>query len=129
MNWVRSFFECSIHHVWLALNERLEADIRQYNELSRGNPSLQATKDETRIVVSRIRDKPPYDSPWASVERKGNYLFLRAGTSAHSPDVEEIRLAPTLNADGECRLKRGNNELELWQVSRLMLEPILPRGE
>ena len=127
MNWVRSFFECSITHVWLALSERLEADIRQYNELSQGNAGLQATKDETRIVISRTRDKPPYDSPWASVERKGNYLFLRAGTSAHSLDVEEIRLIPTLNSDGECRLRRGNHELELWQVSRMMLEPLFLR--
>jgi hypothetical protein len=127
MDWIKSFFECSLSHVWMALSERLEADIHQYNELSRGRAALQVTKDEPRIVISRTRDSPPYDSPWASLERKDSHLFLRVGRSAHSRDVEEIRLVPTVNLYGECRLKCGHNELELWQASRLILEPLLLR--
>jgi hypothetical protein len=127
MDWIKSYFECSLSHVWLAPTERLEADIHQYNELSRGRSALQVTREELRIVISRTRDSPPYDSPWASLERKENHLFLRVGRSAHSRDVEEIRLVPTLNSYGECRLKCGHNELELWQASRLILEPLLLR--
>jgi hypothetical protein len=127
MDWVQAFFECSLSRVWLAVGERLEADIRQYNELSGGDSRLQLTKDEPRMVISRTRDKPPYDSPWASLERTGNHLLLRTGTSAHLPAVEEMRLVPTLNPEGECRLRRGNHELELWQVSRLILEPLMLR--
>jgi hypothetical protein len=127
MDWIKAFLECSLSQVWQALRERLESDIREYNELFRGQAALQVTHDEPRIVISRTRDNPPYDSPWASLEPKDNHLFLRTGRSAHSPDVEEVRLVPTLNPYGECRLKRGNNELELWQVSRLILEPLLLR--
>ena len=127
MDWIKAFFECSILQIWLALNQRLEADIREYNELSRGQSALQVSKDEPRIVISRTREKPPFDSPWATLERKGNHLLLRVGSSAHSLDIEEVRLLPTLNSDGECRLKLGNNELELWQASRLILEPLLLR--
>jgi hypothetical protein len=126
MDWIKSFFECSIAQIWLALTERLESDIREYNEMSCGHSGLQVTKDQ-RIVISRTRDKPPYDSPWASVERQGNYLLLRAGKSAHSTEIDEIRFLPVVNAYGECRLKRGGNELELWQASRLILEPLLVR--
>lgn len=126
MDWIKAFFECSIAQIGVALIERLESDIREYSEMSRGHSALQVTKDE-RIVISRTRDKPPCDSPWASLERQGNYLLLRAGRSAHSADIDEIRLLPVLTADGECRLKRGSNELELWQVSRLILEPLLVR--
>jgi hypothetical protein len=36
MDWIKAFLECSLSHVWQALRERLEADIREYNELSRG---------------------------------------------------------------------------------------------
>jgi hypothetical protein len=127
MDWIKAFFECSLSQVWLALNQRLEADIREYNELSRGHSALQLSKDEPRIVISRTRERPPYDSPWVTLERKGNHLLLRVGNSAHSLDIEEVRLLPTLNPDGECRLKLGNNELELWQASRLILEPLLLR--
>ena len=127
MDWIKEFFECSLSQVWLALNQRLEADIREYNELSRGQSALQVSKDEPRIVISRTRERPPYDSPWATLERKGNHLLLRVGSSAHSVDIEEVRLLPTLNPAGECRLKLGNNELELWQASRLILEPLLLR--
>jgi len=127
MDWIKAFFECSLSQVWLALNQRLEADIREYNELSRGQSALQVSKDEPRIVISRTRERPPYDSPWATLERKGNHLLLRVGSSAHSVDIEEVRLLPTLNPAGECRLKLGNNELELWQASRLILEPLLLR--
>lgn len=127
MNWIKAFFECSLSQIWLALCERLEADIREYNALSRGQSTLQATRDESRIVISRTRDKPPYDSPWASLEPRGNYLFLRTAASAHSRDIEDIRLVPILNSDGECRLRRANHELELWQASRLILEPLLLR--
>ncbi len=127
MDWIKAFFECSISQVWLALNQRLEADIREYNELSRGQSALQLSKDEPRIVISRTRERPPYDSPWVTLERKGNHLLLRLGSSAHSVDIEEVRLLPTLNPDGECRLKLGSNELELWQASRLILEPLLLR--
>ena len=107
------------------LNERLKADVREYNELSQGRSTLQMANDDPRIVISRTRDHPPYDSPWTSLEKRGNYLFVRAGASAHTRDIEEIRLVPTLNAEGQCRLRRGNHELELWQASRLILEPLL----
>lgn len=126
MDWIKSFFECSVAQVWLALSERIEADIREFNELSRRQYALQITKDDPRIVISRTRDKPPYDSPWASVERKDNHLLVRTGRSAHSRDADEIRLVPRVNSEGECRLNRGGNELELWQASRLILEPLLP---
>ena len=126
MDWIKAFFECSIAQIWLTLIERIEADVREYNEMSSGQSALQVMKEQ-RIVISRTRDKPPYDSPWASVERQGNYLLLRAGRSAHSTEIDEIRLLPVLNADGECRLKRGSNELEFWQASRLILEPLLVR--
>jgi hypothetical protein len=127
MDWIKAFFECSVSQIWLALNQRLEADIREYNDLSRGRSTLQITNDDARLVISRTRDKPPYDSPWASLEKRGNHLLVRAGASAHTHDIEEVRLVPTLTSDGQCRLRRGNHELELWQVSRLILEPLLLR--
>jgi len=52
MDWIKAFFECSITQIWLALIERLESDIHEYNEISRGHSALQVSKDE-RIVISR----------------------------------------------------------------------------
>lgn len=127
MNWVKSFVECSVDHMWLTLRERLEADIREYGERCPASPAIHLTFDEPRIVLSRRRDKPPYDSPWATLERIENHLLLRTGASAHSREVEEMRLVPAVNFEGECRLMRGGKELELWQVSRLILEPLLVR--
>jgi ornithine cyclodeaminase/alanine dehydrogenase-like protein (mu-crystallin family) len=56
----------------------------------------------------------------------------RAGELHHALDCglsqedvyAELQASITLNSDGQCKLKVGNDELEQWQVRRMALETL-----
>lgn len=124
MDWVKALWECSLENVWSALRERIQSDVAQYAEHSGDPLAINVALIQNRFRL--VRRSQFNNGPWATVELRENYLLVRKGMETTSPDdVEEVRLVPIVNGEGECRLQRGEEELELWQASRLVLEPLM----
>ena len=125
MDWIAAFFECSLAHTALVLSERVKLDIEAY--LKRMGP-------ETRVHVSAVGPKTVITKPvhldigpWVTIEPKENYILVRRAKSQNVGEdaVQEARLTPAVNGSGECRLRLNSEELEIWQASRFILEPLL----
>jgi hypothetical protein len=66
-----------------------------------------------------ISTKNAFHKQWTRAQHTGFSIEVRLnGDRSYS-------LAPTLNTEGECRLRKNGDELEFWQAARLILEPIL----
>jgi len=122
MDWIKARFACSLDHAWLVLKERLKADIAEWRTHSPADGAVSVSEDGDRLILSRAFESGP--GPWATLAKTRDKLLLRSGPAPNSAREDE-GLHPTLNAAGECRLVRDGEELEFWQASRLILEPLL----
>lgn len=125
MNWVESRLKCSLQNAWINLRETLIADIASWRELTKSSedePSVEE-KNGRLIVSAKHKDEAP-SVPWISVHCTATHISMRRGDRIDG-NVTTVQFVPVLNQDGECRLRRDGEELQFWQVSREMLEPIL----
>jgi hypothetical protein len=122
MDWVKAHFDCSTGHAWLALKERAKADIAQWRA-HQSDAKVNVSEEGGRLLVSRAGDFGI--EFWASLSSAQGYLLVRTGSAAAPNPDKEIRLFPTVNAAGECRLVHDGSELEFWQASRLLLQAVL----
>jgi hypothetical protein len=131
MDWIQARFECSLEHALLVLRERVNADIGEWRKRmgdAEPDSAIQVTDDGRRTVISR--PEPVAGSgPWVVFEAKESCIAIRRGAheSVAPSRVEETRLIPAVNSEGQCRLRHGAEELEFWQASRLILEDLLFR--
>lgn len=129
MDWVKSCFECSVDQTLRALTERVKADIGSW--IARGGNEQRITVSEDgggRLTVRMLHQFGTYAG--VTLSKEEDSLLVRSAPSNNLPEaqVKERKLHPTVNEKGECRLMCENKELELWQASRLMLEPLLFRS-
>lgn len=122
MDWISARCECSLPAMWDQLTERVAADLQQWNG-GIGFGPIWAKVDEERSGHAAwafyIRTNNPdalWSGVWVSVETPFVFIKCSGGT---------WKLEPVLNAKGEPRLLCEHQELELWQGSRLILEPLL----
>jgi hypothetical protein len=128
VDWIEQRIRCSVEHAWNTLRERLRADVQRWKELTRPEPgALQMTFEQDRLTLSGGACKP-----WIDLTRKRDHIAVRrpkeGGIPTAPDDVLSSRLSPSLNAEGECRLRWDGKEFEFWQVSRELLEPVLFAG-
>lgn len=123
MDWIKSRTECSPEHAWFTLKERMAADLDQWrasqNEFVRGRTSFH--REDRLVTVSRRSGMTHEIEAFLSVKMRGESDIVFART----PQGEEEKLIASLNVKGECRLIYNGKELEFWQASRLLLEPVL----
>jgi hypothetical protein len=113
---------------WTTLRETICTDIDRWRELTAAPPnSPTVQKEADRLVITGSQDPDATGAAlWVTVEKRPlDIRVRRPGLANGGPVVFE--LAPSLNPTGECRLWLGKDELEFWQASRLILEPILFR--
>lgn len=123
VNWVEARFACSVEKTWETLRAKLRSDYVEWKRLA---PPLvrdycTLSGDEQQVVIAYS------NGPWLRVARK-NEAIRWTGASHRQVDqssVEKRELTPVLSAWGECRLKLDGEELEIWQASRRILEPVL----
>ncbi len=127
MDWIAARFECSAEHAWLVLRERLKVDVAAWQKRPGVDGRVQVSEEGVSLVISRTMSYGK--GPWAALEKQSRQFILRTGDDTHTAElqIKNTLLVPALNAAGECRLFHDGKEMEAWQVSRLILEPILFR--
>lgn len=124
VDWVTARFECTIDKLWERLARRLAEDVKVWN--------VKADTERRPHVVIEDEHKAAglltIFSPAGAGARRSVKIHRRSGDLfITADDMEGVPLTPILNDKGECRLLQNNKELELWQASRLILEPLLFR--
>lgn len=119
-NWVKARHECSVLRMFERLRLRAAADVDERNSIRADRRELEGSglKFELQSNGSRFvifRDGKP----------RGSVTFTLAGSEisieGDNPPVHFVG-AVTLNNQGQCRLRVGQEELEEWQVMKKALE-------
>ena len=129
MDWIKARFECSMEHVWASLKDRLKQDAPDWEKKVKPQGSiarfLEFTDENRSLRITAFRQETNTNgSVFVSrTNRKiSGYQQIDLDEDTKTPAME---FSPTVNSQGECRLLWNDRELEIWQVSRLLLEPIL----
>jgi hypothetical protein len=119
-NWVKARHECSVVAVFERLKLGAGADVDERNRL--GTSSERPLKEfqvrsanGDRFVV--FQDTSPPRS--VAFVLSGRQICV----TSDSPPINFAGVV-TLNDEGECRLKVGDDELEEWQVLKRALETL-----
>lgn len=121
MDWVKARIGCSTEHAWITLQEQMTTDLDQWRDHQEEYVRARASFIKQAEFVTVMRSYPTGEmAHFLSVKKKGNDIVF-----ARKQQGEEEKLIPSLNARGECRLLYKGDELEFWQASRLLLEPVL----
>jgi hypothetical protein len=124
LNWVQARVECSLLKVFQSLQAGVQSDVNDMQPMlpTDGRIRLEFNiHNVNTFSVSRI------DSSSGFVVGESVVFNLSAETiDVHLRDNKENRklfsAAITLDDDGNCKLKVGENSLEQWQVRRTALE-------
>lgn len=119
--WVKARANCSLFEVFKRLRNGVGEDVEERNSIPHSDSINWHVGAETGKAFSVFREEQTYKGPQAiSVD------FVLSDNEITVSDGEHIFLrgAVTLNNEGECKLKVGAEELELWQVRRIALEQI-----
>ncbi len=100
----------------------MDADIKRAQEVQT-LPSqwrLNVTNEGGRLSIRK--ENASLDLKlWAHVSKESSAILVKEANKEKPP----TELIPFLNEKGECRLLYEGKELEFWQASRLILEPLL----
>ena len=119
MDWINARIGCSREHAWITLREKIRGDVARWQELQSDEANtVQVTSDDSYIVVSKEEGPIPLRR-WCRAERGSSGIVITDETN------NPTTFAPFLNAKGECRLLKGGEEMDFWQVSMFALEHVL----
>jgi hypothetical protein len=114
-DWVQARANCSIAVVFKQLQLDIEGDIQAVNAARELPPShafqLLANTTGNVFVVSRPSDP----------NREVKFFLIRDQIDITGLGMNLVATL-TLNNEGRCKLKIGEEELERWQVRRMTLE-------
>jgi hypothetical protein len=117
INWVSARATCSIGSLFEQLKIQLKSDIDIRQALVKGPPFFFAFRyvAENNTVAALLEGHRLHES-----------VVFRLNDNAIEVMDKDHKLlltaAATLNDEGECRLKVGDQELELWQFRKRALE-------
>jgi hypothetical protein len=119
MDWIEARLKCSPDHAWITLCEVVRSDVDRFRSLTNSeSPTVEQENGRVLIVSNGKR--------FVTLQSIDNKIAIRQGHQHGDPKgVEKFSLIPTLNQNGECRLRFNRAELEFWQASREILENLL----
>ncbi len=122
MDWIQARLSCSLEHSWIALREQVNSDFERWKELNpqEKHKRLAYSPDKNCVIVSKLDEWHVGVVAWVRVCKATSSITVK-----REQNDLGVELNPTLNAKGECRLMRGLEELEFWQASRFILEPVI----
>lgn len=116
-DWVKARAACSVLHVFNELRIGVEEDVRRMNSTSVSGESQFAVRANTigdYFVVFRT------DNAGLKVEFNCEMKHITVASGSRN-----FIVTLTLNNEGRCKLRiDGGDELEQWQVRRMMLEDL-----
>jgi len=123
MSWIEARLNCSCESAWTILRETILSDLDEWRTLTRANTGSPVVASEgKRITVTLGGDAGEI---WVSVQKTERRITVRRPDPSKEGGYVSFDFIPRLNDAGECRLWLGERELEFWQASRQVLEPVL----
>jgi hypothetical protein len=123
-NWVTSRAECSLLAVFKALELGAREDVETVTSLVMPHERVSFSVVASHCRFSVIREDGA--TPASPIPRSRDVNFTVEGQEIVASKGNKIllRAAITLNNEGQCKLKIGDEELEQWQVRRMALEEL-----
>jgi hypothetical protein len=115
-DWVKARIACSPFAVFQQLQLGCERDVAERNEPSVEPVLFRTVADRESFVVFREGGRLS-----AVVE----FSWSRTGIAVRRDGSPFLEAIPTLNDDGDCLLKVGEDELTCWQFRKRALEDLL----
>ncbi len=121
-DWIAVRWDCSLTAVF----EKLKAQVRMDVEnIQRRRPEgamnkIEFTNNGNHFIVVLSAQQRILDA--ASFTLKDNEILV-----SNKDDKELFRAVPSIDDEGDCILKIGEKECELWQVRKAALEKLLFR--
>jgi hypothetical protein len=103
----------------LVVESRIENDVRAWMNRTARHATI--SDGHWGIIVS-VQATQFGDTAWCRLEVVEKLLAAVVGRIGAQ---KEFKFLPRLNSKGECVLILDGSELRLWQVSKLLLEPLL----
>ena len=122
IDWVTIRSRCSLAPVFETLKLQLAGDVDKRNS--------QVGDNLYTLVVNEGRMSVVFQpEPGATFGQSVVFVLTRSAIEIVDTNGQlKFKATPTINNDGECRLKINGKEMELWQVRKLALEDIFFRG-
>jgi hypothetical protein len=118
--WVSARAMCSVPQVFEQLYNDVISDVEERKSIPPRNAQVNFTVTKGRGNFSVVREI------LGLIPDSVNFALSRDGIITVHDDDNTFQLTATitLNNDGKCRLKVGNDELCLWQFRRMALEKL-----
>lgn len=123
IRWVKAYAECRPEALFADLATRVgDVDVRDFNALP--GPARCVFASEHEAVISVRRDDPD-PRMFVKFELEGRRIVVHR-TNVMGIDIEggSFTGVPVLQPDGSCMLEVDGRPLELWQFSRMALQPL-----
>jgi hypothetical protein len=120
MNWVKARLECSMQKVLLQLKSGVKADVDEANISMEPQGYKTRSFDVHENGDNRFSVMRSEQAGAVTVEFANRQGYIEITTL----DKKTLQVTPALNADGECHVMLGAQELQMWQLRRLVLEPL-----
>ncbi len=117
-DWVKARSECSPAKVFQQLRLGIEADVKGRQRSLGPNPTIKFTTVSDRCSITALIEGQAGTAVTFDQTEDG----IRVRNEA---DGVLLEATLTLNNDGQCRLKVGGQEYELWQFRKMALEQLL----
>lgn len=122
-DWVTARHECSLRSIFESLRLGIREDIEIRNSTLPDDPDTQELRITERVATIRIY--------WHDVFNPApNPAYVEFKLEPHNISVTNqegllLEASLCLNDDGDCKLRVGGKEFDLWQVRRKALESLL----
>ncbi len=118
--WVSARAICSASQVFQQLYNEVIGDVEERNSIPSGDSQVKFTVTTGKGNFSVVRQI------YGSIPDSVNFAISRGGIITVQDDDNTFQFTATLtlNNEGKCRLRVGDNDLCLWQFRRMALEKL-----
>jgi hypothetical protein len=122
LNWVAERSKCSLSAVFKELEIGVKEDVKAVNALYPNHPpafSVTAGKNQFSVILV-------VDALTSEIAGAVDFELGKDDITVKNPNSVMFKATITLNNEGECKLRLGDDqpELEQWQVRRMALEKL-----
>lgn len=127
-NWVKARAACSLLVVFKSLEQGVREDVATIESLTdpRENIQFQVTASSKQFSAVRIDDA--VRGIGQSVDFRLGDGVITAHLASNKGEEPLFTASVTLDNEGQCKLRVGDENLEQWQVRRMALETLFFRA-
>jgi hypothetical protein len=124
LDWVKERAACTLINMFRSLEAAVSADIETAQSISGGRPVLKfaSHSGKTFSVTRMFEPNLPFGESVAFICEQDAINVQWRDSKSNTPMFEAT---VTLDNDGNCKFRVGEQTLEQWQVRRLALEKLV----